>query len=228
MNISLNVFDFNMFKKLDKIDKDGEKFYDFTKPVINDASKMVDTNNDVLVTKEFVARPDLISKIIYGSENYADTLMYYNGIGNFTFITEGMVLKVPSKESALNEIKSSNVKKENQSKIELNKKLQQRDKDRISKKTDTGEIKATNMVAEGSTASVAANGVIQLGTNVIPKKCKQDLSKSQLASEQIRKAIKLKLSGSSEIQATVGTISATAIKRDTLSQANPSLIKITK
>lgn len=50
----------------------------------------------IRVSKSHVARPDLISRIMYGTERYGDFLCKLNGISNPFEINEGDVLIVPS------------------------------------------------------------------------------------------------------------------------------------
>ena len=51
--------------------------------------------NLLTVTREYTARPDLISLAIYGSDEYADVLCKVNGISNPFELNEGMVLIIP-------------------------------------------------------------------------------------------------------------------------------------
>lgn len=55
----------------------------------------------VLVTKEYVARPDLISLAIYGSDKYADIICKVNGISNPFELNEKMVLLCPRIDEAI-------------------------------------------------------------------------------------------------------------------------------
>ena len=48
------------------------------------------------VSKSHVARPDLISQILYGTEMYGDLICKINGISNPFEINEGDILIVPS------------------------------------------------------------------------------------------------------------------------------------
>lgn len=49
----------------------------------------------VLVNKYYVARPDLISLAMYGTDEYADIICKFNGISNPFELNEGMVLYIP-------------------------------------------------------------------------------------------------------------------------------------
>ncbi len=49
----------------------------------------------ILVNKYYIARPDLISLAMYGTDEYADIICKYNGISNPFELNEGMVLFIP-------------------------------------------------------------------------------------------------------------------------------------
>lgn len=65
-------------------------------------SKVIDTENIVIndcnvvtVTKEYVARPDLVSLAVYGNDMYADIICKINGISNPFELNTGMILVIP-------------------------------------------------------------------------------------------------------------------------------------
>jgi hypothetical protein len=65
-------------------------------------SKVIDTENVVIndcnvvtVTKEYVARPDLVSLAVYGNDMYADIICKINGISNPFELNTGMILVIP-------------------------------------------------------------------------------------------------------------------------------------
>lgn len=49
----------------------------------------------VVVPKEYVARPDLVSLSVYGTDEYADLICKLNGISNPFELNEDMVLMLP-------------------------------------------------------------------------------------------------------------------------------------
>ena len=53
----------------------------------------------VEVTEEFICRPDLLSKEVYGSEEYAFIICKLNGISNPLELNRGMLLAIPSPDS---------------------------------------------------------------------------------------------------------------------------------
>lgn len=79
-------------------DKDGntEKAYDlFRKTFNNEQSLTNDLVTYIEVTEEYVARPDLVSLALYGSDQYADILCKINGLSNPFELNTGMILKCP-------------------------------------------------------------------------------------------------------------------------------------
>ena len=53
----------------------------------------------IQVTEEFVGRPDLLSKEVYGSEEYASILCKLNGISNPLALNKDMYIVVPKPDS---------------------------------------------------------------------------------------------------------------------------------
>lgn len=53
----------------------------------------------IQVTEEFVGRPDLLSKEVYGSEEYASILCKLNGISNPLSLNKDMYIVVPKPDS---------------------------------------------------------------------------------------------------------------------------------
>ena len=51
----------------------------------------------IIVTKEYIARPDLISLYAYKTDEYADLICKLNGISNPFELNENMLLLIPSK-----------------------------------------------------------------------------------------------------------------------------------
>ena len=51
------------------------------------------------VTEKYIARPDLISKDIYGDTIYSDLLCKLNGISNPFELNKGMLLIIPSPDN---------------------------------------------------------------------------------------------------------------------------------
>ena len=83
----------------------------FTKPdgtVIRDlTASMFDLRNQnylsynmFRVPKDYIMRPDLISKAIYNNSLYAEIILKFNGISNPFTIDEGDIILIPDMESA--------------------------------------------------------------------------------------------------------------------------------
>lgn len=66
--------------------------------------------NLIKVSSEYIARPDLLSIAIYGSDSYGDLLMKLNNISNPLELNENMVLVCPV-PAAMAQIKFANVQK---------------------------------------------------------------------------------------------------------------------
>ena len=53
----------------------------------------------VKVNRHYIARPDLISLALYGSDDYADVICKMNGLSNPFELNEGMILMCPTLSS---------------------------------------------------------------------------------------------------------------------------------
>ena len=51
--------------------------------------------NPIMVNKYYVARPDLISLAVYGTDEYGDMICKFNGVSNPFELNEGMILQIP-------------------------------------------------------------------------------------------------------------------------------------
>ena len=70
------------------------KFHDLLSKCMNDIEL---TNSSILVVeKEYIARPDLISLALYGTDKFADIICKINGISNPFELNEDMILICPS------------------------------------------------------------------------------------------------------------------------------------
>ena len=56
----------------------------------------------IVVNKYYVARPDLISLAVYGTDEYADILCKINGISNPFELNEGDLIYVPDVDTIIN------------------------------------------------------------------------------------------------------------------------------
>ena len=113
----------------------------------------VDDFRLLTVTKEYVARPDLVSLAVFGSDEYADILCKLNGISNPFELNEGMVLMIPTFSNVATIFKRS-VKSE------------------LAKDSNTiGKVSKTNQKAKNATRNPSEQ-VIGDSTFVIDKKNK--------------------------------------------------------
>lgn len=60
------------------------------------------------VEKKYVARPDLLVKSVYGSNEYTDIICKLNGISNPFELNEGMMLVMPSPDSLFHFVSKPN------------------------------------------------------------------------------------------------------------------------
>ena len=63
---------------------------------LNGNIEIKDSMEIVVVNEYYVARPDLISLAMYGTDQYADCICKFNGISNPFELNEDMVLYIPS------------------------------------------------------------------------------------------------------------------------------------
>ena len=103
------MLDYPILRKKQTINivKDGE------------ATMMIDLLSDVIkkdvplrgktivVTKDYIARPDLVAFVTYGTDAYGDLICKLNGISNPFELNEGMILFVPYIDSLQDIIKAS-------------------------------------------------------------------------------------------------------------------------
>lgn len=61
------------------------------------------------VTEKYIARPDLLSKDIYGDMMYSDLLCKLNGISNPFELNKGMIIIVPSPDCIMDFMKTPTV-----------------------------------------------------------------------------------------------------------------------
>lgn len=185
-----------------EIEVDGVQIIDLTEPIIEFKSELNIIQPPVLVTKEFEMRPDLIAKVVYGSEDHVDLLLLFNGYSNPLMIEKGMYLQVPELDSMISNTKNNNAAQDvNVSKNNFNKKLPEKDKKRIEKmiadaqgiSPDDVEIKPPNIPADGTKPVTPVDGRIILGTNISDTRCKDKLSEVQTMSEMIRQSVKDKI-----------------------------------
>lgn len=62
------------------------------------------SSNIFVVNKYCVARPDLVSLVIYGSDKYGDLICKFNGISNPFELNEGMIIQCPELSEMLEKL----------------------------------------------------------------------------------------------------------------------------
>lgn len=75
-----------------------EKGKDLFTKTYNDELDLNGLCNVIQVTREYIARPDLISFAVYGTDEHADILCKLNGISNPFELNEGMILIIPNQQ----------------------------------------------------------------------------------------------------------------------------------
>ena len=77
---------------------DGKKvsYKDLLCNTLNDEESVFEGIEFIRVIDDYVARPDLISLAVYGTDQYADILCKINGISNPFELNEGMILLIPN------------------------------------------------------------------------------------------------------------------------------------
>ena len=89
-----------------KITKDGNTYVDLLSKVWQ--NKEPNNGRIIMVNEYYVARPDLISLAVYGSDEYADVLCKINGISNPFELNETDLLFCPKIEFIRESCKYSN------------------------------------------------------------------------------------------------------------------------
>ena len=77
---------------------DGKKvnYKDLLCHTLNDEEPIFEGITFIEVIEDYVARPDLISLAVYGTDKYADIICKINGISNPFELNTGMILLIPS------------------------------------------------------------------------------------------------------------------------------------
>lgn len=78
---------------------DGEVFRDLTQSMIDDKKSADLSYSPFKVPKDYVMRPDLISKAVYNTPAYAEVILKFNGISNPFSIDQNDVILIPNLDS---------------------------------------------------------------------------------------------------------------------------------
>lgn len=79
---------------------DGTSIRDLTQSMIDDTKDVNLSYSPFRVPKDYVMRPDLISKAVYNTTNYAEIILKFNGISNPFSINEGDIILIPNLDAA--------------------------------------------------------------------------------------------------------------------------------
>lgn len=221
--MSFKIFDFTLLSKRREITINNEKIVDLCEPIVNFKKPLSIAQQPVEINEQFEGRPWLIAKMVYGSEDYTDLMLYFNGITNPYMVQRGMKITIYDLDSMLANIKDPNKadSRENESKKQFNSKLPQIDKNRFAalkaKVGDNSTLTSFStpvMSPEGVADSIASEGRIILGTNVSNVRCKDGLSQNQTLTEKVREAVREKIKSSTinQIQAIDKTVGKKVVK----------------
>ena len=90
------MLDYDILLSKPTISKDdGEYYKDLLSQTINKEVKRLYNSNLIIVSRDYVCRPDLISLAAYGTDKYADIICKINGISNPFELNEDMIIICP-------------------------------------------------------------------------------------------------------------------------------------
>lgn len=105
------MLDYKILDYKSKINKNNDTYIDLMSDSFNISSVAFD-GQVIIVNKYYVARPDLVSLAIYGTDDYADIICKINGISNPFELNENDILFLPDIEFIRNCCKQSSSKSE--------------------------------------------------------------------------------------------------------------------
>ena len=105
------MLDYKILEYKSKINKNNDTYIDLMSDSFNMSSVAFD-GQVIIVNKYYVARPDLVSLAIYGTDDYADIICKINGISNPFELNENDILFLPDIEFIRNCCKQSSSKSE--------------------------------------------------------------------------------------------------------------------
>ncbi len=134
------MLDYKILDYKSKITKNNNTYYDLM-------SKSFDYKPDtsggfLIINKYYVARPDLVSLALYGTDKYADILCKINGISNPFELNENDMIHYPSAEYLVSCCKYTNTPSEfvNDENETLKKKITSFQKKKNSKRSPNEQI----------------------------------------------------------------------------------------
>lgn len=91
------MLNYKIISKKPILNRDNEKFIDLFVNTYKNNNSIKGTL--IGVNEHYVARPDLISLAVYGTDDYADLICKVNGISNPFDLNENMILFIPSPDA---------------------------------------------------------------------------------------------------------------------------------
>lgn len=88
--------EYKILKYKPKITVDGNEYYDLLGGYFNSSQKF--SGYLIIVSKDYIARPDLLSLAAYGVDDYADIICKVNGISNPFELAEDDIILIPDLE----------------------------------------------------------------------------------------------------------------------------------
>lgn len=142
----------------------------------------ISRNSNILnihyVTPDQVMRPDIISKLYYGTHEYIDIILKANGISNPFCVKEGMFLLIPEQTSVMSQYKPITKSTKPRTQFQDIKRITPVDKKRLDflaakssqKKNGSSENLPPNMLKTGQASKTVTDNLIILGSNLAVKK----------------------------------------------------------
>lgn len=112
---------------------DGERLVDLTRSSFNYSSHP-NAVDKVVVTRDFVMRPDLISQTVYGNPNNLDYILKFNGISNPYSLDLGDELYIPDVDEMEDSLVRPTMDEDSKDLKELPKRRSESDKKQARKK----------------------------------------------------------------------------------------------
>lgn len=168
-------------KKREITKPDGTKIIDLTEASYEFRGEMIITGT-IVVTDDFVMRPDLVARQVYGNSNKLDYILKFNGIGNPFSLDAGQVLLLVSESDMKNSQTKRNETQGSKEDIRkrffdpkrLNKKDQKRLEYIKKKSQQSGNASSTNLppnfAEPGSKEITVKDGKVIFGGDVVGNK----------------------------------------------------------
>ena len=179
--------------------EDGDVLPDITRSSVDpDALERVAANRSLLVDSFSVMRPDLVSHNYYGSHDYMDVMLKYNGVSNPFSLYEGQLLFLPDLSELQKIIKEplpikdiSDVEIDEVESIFVNPKTTQDEKrlEMLKKQNKGKEVLPSNVTRKGDKNVKIKDGKIVFGedvTSVNKDDCPEPISRANLKKALIK------------------------------------------